>query len=207
MTFATLATRIFLLLTLTIATGRAAVSDTRFSATLTPAQRAELGFTQLTDDNIAVIDGLVRQDEAASKFKHNAVDGTRFSQRRTAHERDLAGLDRLTAAQLAWLDELVVRQIYGPVLSAASSSGSSPGPAEKTVAPKLPLEIHGQISYTYGWGKGGNVQGGDIMLYYDDPDHRYSVLVAYSEYHGKGLFPGYYPGYFPCRRGSFLMLR
>ena len=87
--------------------------DVRFSAMLTAAQRESAGLSQLTADQLAVIDGLVRQDEAASKFKNNAVDHTRFTQRRTARERELAGLDRLTPAQLALLDDLTARRIPG----------------------------------------------------------------------------------------------
>jgi hypothetical protein len=176
--------------------GRAA-EDIRFSATLTPAQRLGTGLSQLTSDNVAVIDGLVRQDEAASKFKHNGVDHTRFSQRRTAHERTIAGLDGLTAARLAQLDQLVRQRIVGPepepATTATLSSGSA-GPGVKSVDYVRPLEIHGEIFYTYGWSKAGSFQGGGLVLTYDDPAHRFSVAVGYSEFHGKGLPYCFYPG-------------
>src|SRR6185312_15931005 len=84
-------------------------NDVRFSATLTPAQRERAGLTQLNADNVAVIDGLVRQDEAASKFRDNDVDRTRFSERRTPREREIAGLEHLSASQLTALDDLVGR--------------------------------------------------------------------------------------------------
>jgi hypothetical protein len=67
---------------------RAIADDVRFSATLTAAQRDHAGLTQLSADNVAVIDGLIRQDEAASKFRDNDVDHTRFSQRRTRGTAD-----------------------------------------------------------------------------------------------------------------------
>ena len=174
--------------------------DVRFSATLTPAQRDRAGMTQLTGDNVAVIDGLVRQDEAASKFKDNDVDHTRFSQRRTPRESELAGLDHLSATQVTALDDLVGQRISGiaPVADATFiSAGSAPRIAG--VKPSLTphkLDIHGEMSFTYGWGKGGSFSGGDLVLTYDDPAGRYSVLVGYSEYHGKGLTPCFGPGFY-----------
>ncbi len=179
-------------------------TDLRFSATLSPDLRDRTGLSHLSVDNVAVIDGLVRQDEAASKFKDNDVDHTRFSQRRTSRERAISGLDRLTAAQVNLLDDLVGQRISGippaatPVAAyITSSSGSATGTAVKPNLPAQKLDIHGEIGYTYGWGKGGSVSGGDIVLTYDDPAGRYSVLVGYSEYHGKGLAPCFYSGFGP----------
>lgn len=182
-----------------IAVAAEADNDVRFSATLSAAQHDRAGLTQLSADNLAVIDGLVRQDEAASKFKDNDVDHTRFSQRRTPRERNIAGLDHLSASQLAALDDLVGQRISGtaPAADATIVSGSSAG-GSAGVKPSLTphkLDIHGEMSFTYGWGKGGNFSGGDLVLTYDDPAGRYSVLVGYSEYHGKGLAPCFAPGY------------
>ncbi len=180
-----------------------AEDDVRFSATLTPEQRTGAGLTQLTDDNVAVIDGLVRQDLAASKFKNNGVDHTRFSQRRTAHELVIAGLDHLTTSQLAQLDALVRNRINGPepelAATTLSTSSGVAGSNLKGVKYVRPLEIHGEISYTVGGSKAGSFQGGGMVLTYDDPDHRYSVLVGYSEYRGKGLPYCFYPGGGPYR--------
>jgi hypothetical protein len=177
-------------------------TDLRFSATLSPDLRDRTGLSHLSVDNVAVIDGLVRQDEAASKFKDNDVDHTRFSQRRSARERTIAGLDHLTGAQVSLLDDLVGQRISGIPPAATttaayitSSGGSVTGTAVKPNLPAQKLDIHGEIGYTYGWGKGGSVSGGDIVLTYDDPAGRYSVLVGYSEYRGKGLAPCFYPGY------------
>jgi len=181
-----------------------AADDVRFSATLSPAQRASSGLAQLTPDNVAVIDGLVRQDEAASHFKNNAVDGTRFTQRRTDRERELAGLNHLSPSQQAQLDALVRRRIVGPEAEPAptgsvSTSSGTAASGINAVAYKRPLEIHGEVSYTMGWSKGGSFQGGGMVLTYDDPEHRYSVMVGYSEYHGKGLSRCFYPGGGPYR--------
>ena len=175
--------------------------DLRFSATLTAAQRADTGLTQLTEDNVAVIDGLVRQDLAASKFKNNGVDHTRFSQRRTAHERAIAGLDRLNPAQLDQLDGLIRLRISGPepVAAAMAVSSGQAGQGLKGVKYERPLELHGEISYTVGGSKAGSFQGVGMVVTYDDPEHRYSVLVGYSEFRGKGLPYCFYPGGGPYR--------
>jgi hypothetical protein len=182
-----------------------AASDVRFSATLSPDLRERTGISQLAPDSLAVIDGLVRQDEAASKFKNNDVDHTRFSERRTARERDLAGLNRLTPAQISLLDDLIGYRITG-VPPASASSGTIVSTTGTAVKPNLAaqkLDIHGEIGFTYGWGKGGTFSGGDIILTYDDPAGRYGVLLGYSEYQGKGLSPCFYPGNSPYRALPF----
>jgi hypothetical protein len=181
-----------LVMALTSAAGIAATpSDVKFSATLTPEQRSQAGLAQLTADNVAVIDGLVRQDEAASKFKDNDVDHTRFSERRTPREREIAGLAHLNATQLAALDQMVKRRINGPETESVGSITTTPvviaASGVEAITYRRQLEIHGEMSYTYGRSSAGSFQGGELVLTYDDPADRFSVLVAYSEYHGKGL--------------------
>ena len=181
-----------------------AQDDMRFSATLNSDQREATGLAHLSADNVAVIDGLVRQDEAASKFKNNNVDHSRFSGRRTERERDIAGLNQLTPAQLTRLDGLVGLRISGPVAAepataAVTTITTTAGTAVQSPTAGRKLDIHGELGFTYGWGKGGDFSGGDLILTYDDPEGRYSVLFGYSEYHGKGLLPCYYPGYGPYR--------
>ncbi len=187
-----------------------AEDDVRFSATLTPAQRERTGLNQLTADNVAIIDGLVRQDLAALKYKNNAVDHTRFSERRTPRERDIAGLDRLSPAQLTELDNLTGQRIMGTLTVPHAAVAHHSGTAVKPAVTGHPLDnIHGEIGFTYGWGRGGTFSGGDIVLTYDDPAGRYSLLVGYAEYRGKGLLPCYDPGYgtYPVRPGVIPLSR
>jgi hypothetical protein len=179
-------------------------ADAKFSATLTAGQRERAGLAQLSGDNLAVIDGLVRMDTAASKFKDNDVDHTRFTARHTPHERELAGLDRLTADQRANLDEYVYERISGnlPSLGAPLPPAVTAGGLTAGVKPHLStdkLDIHGEISFTYGWGKGGSGYGTDVVLTYQDPAGRYGVAVGYSDFHGKGFVPSCLPGYGPYR--------
>lgn len=172
-------------------------TDVRFSATLTPDLRDRTGLSKLTADNVAVIDGLVRQDEAASKFKDNNVDHTRFSQRRTPREREISGLDQLSDTQVAVLDNLVRQRITGTSPITDAIAGTVTGPAISTgvrpVVSDKKLNIHGEVGFTYGWGNGGNFSGGDIVLTQTDPDGRYSVLVGYSQYKSDGPLPWFYP--------------
>jgi hypothetical protein len=195
-----------LLATLPILAARAA-ADGRFSASLTVEQRERTGLAQLGGDNLAVIDGLVRQDEAASRFKDNPVDHTRFSARRTPRERELAGLDRLTAAQLDQLDPLVAERIAGPEPVPAAARSAASGHAVRSATAPRPLEIHGEVSFTYGWGKGGSFTGGSLVLSYEDPLDRYAVVMGYTEFHGKGLVPCFYPDYGAGGPGAPFSLR
>ncbi|MEO6873234.1 MAG: hypothetical protein ABI222_00290 [Opitutaceae bacterium] len=201
----TFSPRIFLCLVLALLCGPAvarAAGDERFSSTLTAEEHDRAGLGQLSADNLAIIDGLVRQDDAASKFKNNEVDGTQFSQRHTPRERELAGLDLLNPAQLATLDKLIGQRYVVYPAAARDFAATMPSVAAPLVGVKPTLstdklEIHGEISYTQGWSKGGSYSGGDILLTYADPAGRYAIAVGYGEYRGKGTLasPGFYPGY------------
>lgn len=173
-----------------------AAEDVRFSATLSDTQRAETGLTQLTADNVAVIDALVRQDEATLKRRGSLSGFGTFSQRRSDHEREIAGLAALTPAQLARLDGLAGLRISPPppmIVSEAKPSKGTPGvlvrPAERPYA----LEVHGSMTLSYGWSKAGSTRGGEMMINLQDPDHRFSLNIGYAQYSGKGLTPVYDP--------------
>ena len=173
-------------------------TEPRFSSTLSPAQRAEVGFDQLSIDNIAVIDALVRLDAAnATRLVRNNIRTTRFSERRTGHERDIAGLGRLTPEQLKKLDQFVALRIPAPPTDAdlAYSSVRLDTTTPVVTVKKPGPELHGSVSLTYGWSKYGSTRGGDASVTFVDPRKRYSVTVGYSEYHGNGLAP--YPGTAP----------
>ena len=167
-------------------------AEPRFSSTLSAVQQAETGLDQLTTDNVAVIDALVRVDTTtAVRVVRNTIRTTRFSERRTTHEREIAGLDHLTPEQLRKLDQFVALRIPAPPtdvdLAYASVRLDSTTPLV-TVKRRAP-EIHGSVSLTYGWSKYGSVRGGETNVTYVDPRKRYSVTVGYSEYRGNGLAP------------------
>jgi hypothetical protein len=167
-------------------------TEPRFSSTLSPVQQAEIGLDRLTVDNIAVIDALVRLDAAtATRLVRNNIRTTRFSERRTAHEREIAGLDRLSPEQMRKLDQFVALRIPSPVPADADLAYASVRLDSHTpIAVKKPApEIHGSVSLTYGWSRGGSIRGVDTSVTYVDPRKRYSVTVGYSEYRGSGLAP------------------
>ncbi len=171
-------------------------SEPRFSSTLSPTQRAETGLDQLTSDNVAVIDALVRLDTvAATRLLHSTIRSTRFSQRHTAHECEIAGFARLTDAQLTKLDQFVALRIPAPPVALSADLPYATIGFESPPAPvKRPsVEIHGSFSLTYGWSKGGSVRGGNSTVTMVDPKHRFALTVGYSEYRGNGLAP--YPPY------------
>lgn len=173
-----------------------AADDVRFSATLSDSQRAETGLAQLTADNIAVIDALVRQDEATLKRRGSLGSFGTFSQRRSEHERDIAGFAALTPAQLERLDGLAGLRISPPppmIISETKSVKAAPGVLVRPVERPYALEVHGSMTLSYGWSKGGSTRGGEMMINLQDPEHRFSINVGYSQYQGKGTAPLYDP--------------
>lgn len=174
-----------------------AAEDTRFTSTLSTSQRTESGLDLLTSDNIAVIDALVRQDEATLKRRGSLASFGTFSQRRSEQEKEISGIAKLTPAQLTRLDGLAGVRISPPPpmpMADGSAPQSSSGMLLKVPGPKpYALEVHGSMSLTYGWSKAGSVRGGDFQVSVQDPARRFSLSVGYSEYHGEGLNPVYDP--------------
>jgi hypothetical protein len=172
-----------------------ASDDVRLSRTLIPSEYAESGLKQLTSDQIAILDALVRRDTAASLRGRPAGEtrAVRFSERLTADERKNAGLTLLSESELVKLDEYVAR-LTAPADSpsgsfAAGQSTYRPAISAKTL--RRAPEIHGMISLMYGQGSGGySERGGAMVLTYDDPSG-ISLAVGYSEIRTKGG-NGYY---------------
>jgi hypothetical protein len=183
--------RILLLAALLLAAALAATSRaadfTRFSQVLTAEQRAATGLDQFTSDQLAVLDALVRHDDAyavPSTAEHPRP--ARFSQRLNADERRNAGLTRLSADQLARLDALVEQRVplRGPFVAPAAGA-TTPTVETERVRP----QIHGEVTLGMGWGSGGySEMGGSMVVDYSDPAHGLDVLMGYSEVHTKGSY-------------------
>jgi hypothetical protein len=177
----------------------ALAADTRFSQTLAISERAETGFNRLSSDQVAVLDALVRRDLAAQAAprRNDPPPAARFSQRLTADERANAGLTQLTDKELTRLDALVdqhastalARTLLAPPVFAPAGLPLRPTEA-------APLSgVHGSISLSYGFGKGGySEKTGAINLNYEDPVHGFSVMFGYAESQVKGPGP-YRNGY------------
>lgn len=171
-------------------------ADGGFSATLAAPQRDSAGLAQLSADQLVVLDRLVADDLASARqLKATELSG-RFSARHTDAQRQAAGLDRLSAAQRDTLDELV-----------AGAIAAQPLPRERprlkdneVVSLKRRLEVHGGMSFTYGWASGGgNYRGASAWVDYYDPVSGLGLSVGFSRYTGDlpyygGWWPGYYDG-------------
>jgi hypothetical protein len=180
----------------------AAAEETRFSATLSETQRNETGLAQLSADNIAVIDALVRQDEATLKRRGSLPGFGTFSERRNDHEKEIAGLTLLTAAQLNRLDGLAGIRISPPppsLVQADTPRKAAPGMLVRSAEKPYALEVHGSMSLSYEWSQQGSVRGGGMTVTLQDPAGRFAVTVGYAEYRGKGVMPVYDPTNDPDR--------
>jgi hypothetical protein len=166
----------------------------RFSQTLSDAERTEAGLNRLSSDQVAVIDALIRRDLVAQVRAPGGDDApvSVFSQRLTDDERRTAGLTLLTAPELARLDALVgrnaaaiaARRLLSPPVFVPPGARLNPDGAK--VAP----EMHGSVSLSYGWGKGGySERTGAMNVRYEDPVHNFTLEVGYSETHVKAPFP------------------
>ena len=176
-----------LLLAAALAATVRATELARFSQVLTVEQRAAAGLDQLTSDQLAVLDALVRHDDAyavPSTAAHPRP--VRFSQRLNADERRNAGLVHLSADQLARLDALVEQRVPLRVSFVTPAAGATTPTVE---VERVRPQIHGAVTLGMGWGSGGySEMGGSMVVDYSDPAHGLDVLMGYSEVHTKGAY-------------------
>lgn len=179
----------------------------RFSKTIpTTAESAELGLTQLSADQLAVLDALIRQDVKNWDYVAKTPRADRFSARLNATERHNAGLDLLSDAQLVRLDTAVERLMptaprgsYAATTAAVTTTSTAPAALRAVKINRSP-EIHGSVSLMVAAGSHGySAYGGAVEVNYTDPASRFSIAVAYSEVHSKGGpawgSRGYYDGF------------
>ena len=182
-------------------------ADGRFSQLLVASESAESGINRLSSDQVAVLDALVRRDLAAqlNPRRNDPPPPARFSQRLTDDERRNAGFATLTAPELERLDALVGRHATATLARTLLAppvfvpAGIRLRPTELRTAP----EIHGSFSLSYGVGKGFSERTGAMTLNYEDPVRGFSIMVGYSETHGKGRLPLYRDGYGDPLRDPF----
>ena len=169
----------------------AAEPETRFSKTLAPAELTAAGLGQLSSDQLAVLDALVRRDIAAARFVSKQPRAPRFSARLTADERRNAGLERLAENELAALDASVERLIVPPRPAGGFSTGGSNGPYS---VPSLKLrrdphiETHMAAMVAVG-SDDYSAFGAGIEVSYVNPDNNFGLSLSYSEIHEKGGSP------------------
>ncbi|HET7537871.1 MAG TPA: hypothetical protein VFJ90_15535, partial [Candidatus Didemnitutus sp.] len=65
------------------------------------------------------------------------------------------------------------------------------------------LQVHGELSFTYGWQKGGgDLKGGSLFVSAYDPNTGIELGVGYAQYQGDGWY-GYGPGYYYSARNPY----
>ncbi|HEX2862136.1 MAG TPA: hypothetical protein VHN79_10875 [Lacunisphaera sp.] len=155
---------------------------------LSEQQKTEAGLTELTADELLTLDGLVAGDIARTRqLKTSALPGA-FSSRHPEPRLVAAGLNRLTYDQLAKLNELVDAAVY-----------VRPTPRERprlkdddVLSEKGRLQVHGGMSFTYGWAGGGrNFRETAAWVSYYDPVTGLGLGFGFSNLSGD-LYPGYY---------------
>ena len=172
--------------------------DPRFSKSFAMDEFSAAGLQKISSDQVAILDALVRRDEAAALQTTPAHPrAALFSQRLSADERANAGLPLLTAAEIARIDAQVARleNLAAPASAALATAGGSLAPTAAPAYRALP-QIHGSVSLFYGTGsRGYSSQGYSVDLIYHDPDHDYTITAGYSEVRSKGrLFRRDCPG-------------
>ena len=178
--------------------------DIRLSRTLIPSEYADSGLKQLSSDQVAVLDALVRRDAAANLRAATAEASrpARFSERLTPDERTNAGFALLNETQVVTLDGYVARLIAPVGSSSGSFAAGQGGTGPRIITKKLQRgpEIHGSITLMYGQGSDGySERGGAMVLTYDDPSG-ISLAVGYSEIRSEG---GHYYRDFRHHRDRF----
>lgn len=186
--------------------------DRKFSATLSPAESAQIGLSRLSSDQIAVVDALVRNDLVI--FEADPTPSVprpaQFSQRLNAEERRLAGFALLNETEIAQLDAGVERYVRPATITSGTFSDQSPRTRNLTsVRVRRDPEIHGSVTLMVAGGSGGySAYGGAINLSYYDPARRFAIEVGYSEIRSKGGYGRYCDGLYPYsyRRPNSLLL-
>lgn len=188
--------------------GTTRAEDKPFTATLSEAEQKAVGLNKLKPEQISTLNNLVQREIILAKQGDAVGFAADFTLRRSAPELAKAGIDKLTPTERARLDADVAQAIatrpqdFSHVSSAARTQTSVPVQA---FGPKL--EIHGSVSFTVGAGSGGrSFYGGTVEVEQTDPAKGYTIAVAYSEFHGKGMWGPYGPygyGYgYGCGPGS-----
>lgn len=199
-------TRFLLCLGLALAgvLSRAADSTGGFLVTLSLEQQAAAGLTRLNAEEQTALNTLVaRELMLARQGNVRGFAGTFISRRKPA-EMTQAGLDRLTPEEQARLNAYVA--------TALASAPMRPEPkplTKKDVTSGSRLQVHGRVSFAYGWGSGGrSFRGGSVYTDIYDPETGLSLGIGLSATSGNGWWPYCYDddyyGYDAYDRDLFL---
>lgn len=161
-----------------------------FTATLSAEQQLETGVAGLTDAERDALNSLVAAEVALARQGEVSGFAGTFSSRRNDDERAATGIERMTADEVAGLDRLVAA-----LIASGPSTRDIPVKLRREVSspPKDRLEVHGEISFTYGRASGGrDFQGGSMTTTIFDTKTGSSLSFTYGQYEGD--FLPYYGG-------------
>ncbi|ACB73400.1 hypothetical protein [Opitutus terrae] len=167
--------------------------EVRHSKSLSAAEFASAGLDQLSSDQLAVLDALVRRDLTQAQLVSKTPRAARFSERLSADERRNAGLEQLSDEELARVDATVAARIAPPA-GVFSASGIGPTPPIQSWKIRRDPEIHGSATLMVAAGSHGyRAYGGALDIYYVDPTNKFTIGVGLSEVRSKGgLYRGYW---------------
>ena len=168
---------------------RLGASEGGFTATLAPEEQLAAGLAKLSSAEQTALNALVARELSAARAGGVTAFAGTFVSRRRAEERTLAGLDRLAPAEQAQLDVLVAAALAARPVRRESESASRLARADTSVKDPRQLEVHGEISFLYGWGRGGDFKGGSFSATLTDPANRYTIGLGFSHFEGPGFFP------------------
>jgi len=164
---------------LTVASMHAAAGG--FTSTLSADQQVACGVAALTEAERGALNELVAAEVAlARQGGTEAFTGT-FTSRRSANARAAAGIDRLSPEEIAELDRLVAA-----LITTGPHQRYTPRRFTETVTKAQDrLEIHGEVSFTYGWGSGGrDFKGGSLTTVILDKVTGTVLAFSYGQYEG-----------------------
>ncbi|MBI2510783.1 MAG: hypothetical protein HYV96_02290 [Opitutae bacterium] len=175
---------LFLAAVLAFATAAFAADGTGgFIVTLSSEQQSTAGLTHLSADEQTMINTLVAREVALARQGNVKAFAGTFSSRRKPAERAAAGLDRLSPAELEQLDLLVANAIAAGPAQATLPRRIKPS----DVARNDRLEIHGEVTLAYGWGRGGrDMRAGSLYTEIYDKETGLTLGLGYSQFSGDG---------------------
>ncbi|MFI5355883.1 MAG: hypothetical protein ACHQ4G_00965 [Opitutales bacterium] len=171
-----------------------------FGAGLSPAEQAALGLPKLSAAQTTALNALVARDLLSARQGGVTAFAGTFTGRRTPAERRRAGLDQLTPPEQDTLNTLVAEAMAQPPTPAPSVAGLRQENPEAVNVPRR-LQIHGMLSYTYGWGGGGSFQAASLYTEVTDPDHNVTVAVGIDTIKGDGYLLRRADGGYDCWHG------
>ncbi|HEY0947721.1 MAG TPA: hypothetical protein VGD81_20730 [Opitutaceae bacterium] len=162
---------------------------------LTSNEQTAAGLAKLTAGQRAALEAQIVREITLARQGDVVGFSTTFTSRRTADERQAAGLDQLTPGELAQLDTGVARAVAERPSPYDYAYARQPVAATAVSLKRRP-EIHGEVSFVYGWGSGDReFYGGSVVTSYYDPESKVGITVGVSQLRGNGFGYYGYPGY------------